>query len=91
MFLWQLFLMSKAVHRSPSDLMDIEDDPLAAFCFDRAVWTFGSALQGELNSIDETDKHKVERARDNIFRRWLPDSPDSKKFADPASLIKKKS
>jgi hypothetical protein len=82
--------MSKAVFRSPSDLLDIEDDPLASFCLDRAVWTFGSSLQGELNSIEDTDKNKIERARDNIFRRWLPDSPQSKAFADPANLGSKR-
>ena len=80
--------MAKMTSSRPSELLGIEDDPLAAYCWDRAVFTFGSALQGELNRIEAKNQQEAERKQDDILRRWLPDSAVAKTFADPAARRK---
>jgi len=82
--------MSKATGTRPSDLIAVENDPLAAFCFDRAVFSFGSALQGEINAVEGRNESERKNRLDTLLRRWLPDSTASKKFADPRSAMNRR-
>lgn len=41
------------------------------FCFDRAVFTFGRALESELNSIKGKNEKSVERRRARMLDVWL--------------------
>jgi hypothetical protein len=63
---------------------------LAAYCFDRAVFTFGTTLKGEINKIEFKDQKEYDRKLEALLRRWLPETVSEKKFADPAGRAKKK-
>lgn len=76
--------MSKTMSCRPSTLLSI-DDQLAAFCFDRAVFSFGTALKSELDSVKGKTEKEIENAQERVIRKWIPDLPTSKKYADPAA------
>ena len=66
-----------------------EEDPWAAFCIDRCVANFGTALQNELDSVqvkDDKDGHKATAKRSRILRKWLPETAKASSgsgFRDP--------
>lgn len=70
------------------------DDELVAFCFDRAVLTFGNALENKLQEVAKNSKKQKEAERRTaiMFQKWIS-SGDSKtargRFADPMDLLKK--
>lgn len=74
--MWELYRLAKTWRTRPSELIAVEDE-LAKFCLDRAVATFGLALENELNSVhfkDDKDGKKAERKRAQILRKWLPET-----------------
>lgn len=81
--------MSRQMSTRPSTLLGIEGDPLAAFCFDRAVFNFGSSLKGELDGVSGKNHKEIEGKQTKILRKWLPEAVGSTKFADPAARKKK--
>jgi hypothetical protein len=71
----------------PSELYGIRDEWMA-FCFDRAVITFGNSLKHELeNAGDKPDKksREIQRKREAILSKWLR---LPRKFADPAKMMR---
>lgn len=74
--------MAKTFQCLPSELIHIED-PLDAFRFDRAVWTFGTALTAELNNCKGKTDKEIERKQERILRKWIPESAGPEKFAEP--------
>lgn len=76
--------MSKTMSCRPSELLSLHDE-LAAFCFDRAVFTFGNTLNAELSKAKGKNEGEIEASQDRIIRKWIPDLPASKKYADPAA------
>lgn len=71
--------MSQAWKVRPSDVYAIQGE-FRRFCFDRAVFTFGRALESELNSIKGKNTQGVERKRARMLDKWL-DRP--LKFREP--------
>jgi hypothetical protein len=73
--------MSRRFNSRPSDLFSLKD-PLAAYYFDRAVWTFGSRVERE---IEEASQAKTEQGKAMklaiVQNKWLGVS----KFASPAN------
>lgn len=52
---------------------------------DSAVFTFGSALQSDLDAVDGKTAKDIEKKRKRLMRRWLPDAKqDGPRFRDPA-------
>lgn len=41
------------------------------FCFDRAVFTFGRALESELNGVKGKNQQAVQQKRDRMLAKWL--------------------
>lgn len=73
--------MSQDFHSTPAEITGI-DDLLAATYFNRAVFAFGSRLEGEIERVKA--KHSKSATRQNmavnmLFRRWLGD--EAAKFA----------
>ena len=65
---------------------------MQAFCFDRAVVIFGSALSHELESAKGKTEKSVQASRRRILKKWIPEATtDSaakgKQFADPAKVV----
>lgn len=87
--LWEAHNLAKTYRVRPSELYDI-DDPMAAFCFDRAVARFGNALSAELEGVHEPkdkDGKKTEAKRLRILRKWIPETSAASAntgYRDPA-------
>jgi len=80
MQLWETYRLSKAYQTRPSELLCIKD-PFAAFCLDRAVFDFGSALESALSDVEGKTKKEIEVKSDRVLRKWL-DMP--LRYRDPA-------
>lgn len=67
----------------PSSLYDIQDG-FVAWQFDRAVYVFGSALQGELDVARREAKNKTQARtkQQTILSKWLN---HERKFRDPSA------
>lgn len=70
--MWQHYRMSKSLRKSPSELLDIRH-PVRAFYFDRAVWTFGSTLEADLEAaVEGVKKEKAAKAKQQmVLATWL--------------------
>jgi len=101
--------MSRALKKTPAELYYVGESlygaynlgsEWAAFCFNRAVWIFGSALQQELDEVKSTSKDERQRLREEeagrtrVLDRWLPKVSDAEpkakpkqQFADPANRL----
>jgi hypothetical protein len=62
--------MSKDYQTRPSEILDI-DDPFAAFCLDRAVHDFGSAVESALSDVEGKTKKEIQVKSDRVLRKWL--------------------
>lgn len=83
--LWQAWQLSKSYSCRPSEVYAIHDE-VAAFCFDRAVSTFGRGLEAELDKAVNEAKSQAEANRKHalVLNRWL-DQPQQ--FADPSKRL----
>jgi hypothetical protein len=74
--------MSKAWGVRPSELFNIASD-FEAWCFDRAVFTFGTALDAELKQAVDGAKNQrqAETRHAQVMQEWLG---IKRKFRDPA-------
>jgi hypothetical protein len=85
--------MAKQLRIRPSDLYGI-DEEVAAWSFDRAVLTFGNALESKLQIIARASKRQKEAERkvERELQKWLSSADDKnkvrKRFADPMDLIR---
>jgi broad specificity phosphatase PhoE len=62
-------------------------DELAAYCFDRAVLTFGLAVEHAVESVEGKTTKDTERKRQRELDRWLG---TPQKFRDPLADREKK-
>lgn len=82
--LWLTWTQAKQFRRSPSEILGLTDQPMAYY-FDRAVFTFGRALEAELEQAAESrgktkkTASQVAMARQTVMARWLK----LQRFADP--------
>lgn len=67
---WQAWLLSKATGTRPCDLYVI-DGEFRRFCFDRAIVTFGTALEAELDGVSGKTEKAREVKRSRMLDRWL--------------------
>jgi hypothetical protein len=84
--------MSKQLRSRPSEIYGI-DDELTAWSFDRAVQTFGVALENQLHRVAEKTKNRAsgQRKAQQELDKWLS-SADTKavpgRFRDPMATVK---
>lgn len=89
--LWEAYQMGKAHRVRPSVIYAI-DDELVAWSFDRAVTTFGSALENKLHQVTEKSKNRTsgQRKAQQELDKWLS-SADTKaapgRFRDPMKMM----
>lgn len=56
-------------------------DPVAAFCFDRAVSVFGNAVERDIEESTKGKKEEIARViAENVVAKW---TGGKLKFADP--------
>jgi len=77
--MWQ---MSKAYGVRPSTFLAVEE-PLAAFYLDRAVASFGMAVETDLEKVGESRKSRQAKAMavQSRMNTWL--GPEGARFRDP--------
>lgn len=80
--MWEAWKMAKAYHRRPSELYGVTDE-VGAWCFDRAVFLFGSELESELKEAAEgaSSKGQSLQRQQRVMARWF----GQQRFRDPAS------
>jgi hypothetical protein len=73
----------------PSELYGITDT-LHAFYFDRAVATFGLAVEADLTDAAEEAKtaSSAKRKQDMRLAKWLREPDAVQKFKDPAEVMR---
>lgn len=85
--------MAKQLGIRPSELYEI-DEEVTAWSFDRAVLTFGNALESKLQILARSAKKQKEAERkvDRELTKWLSsaDDPNTKvrRFADPMDVLR---
>jgi hypothetical protein len=62
-------------------------DDYEAWCFDRAVFLFGSQLEHELRESAESAKTRTKALQNQrrVLDRWLSDGDTPRRFKDPAA------
>lgn len=86
--LWEAYQLGRSHHRPPSDIYGIKPK-LTAYCFDRAVYTFGTALEARLRTVAETQKTQKAAERKALMelQKWLSSADTETKpagrFRDP--------
>lgn len=70
--LWEAWKLAKAYRTRPSDLYGIRDE-VAAWCFDRAVFLFGTELEAELRDAADGAKNKQQSSsrQQRVIAKWL--------------------
>jgi Leucine-rich repeat (LRR) protein len=88
--LWEAWKLSKAYSRTPAELYGVKDE-YAAWCFNRAVFLFGTTLQNEIDAVQNKAKNE-RQARfktQNLLNKWLylPGEDVKGRFKDPAAML----
>ena len=81
--MWEAWQLSKTLRTRPSELYGISH-PVTAYFFDRAVSTFGQAVDADLEeaSSKATKAKKAEQARQRVLEKWLGIEPT---YKDPGA------
>lgn len=84
-----MYVQAKTWGVRPSDLLGIEDR-YEAFCLDSAVAEFGAHVEEELDKVKGKNEKARRGAREAKLRTLLSDKSETKKFADPVTMLGKK-
>lgn len=70
--MWQVWRQAQAFHSTPADLLGVED-ALVRFYLNRAVWTYCSRVESELEKAAGAGKSKTRQAMgvNMVLHRWL--------------------
>lgn len=70
--MWEAWRLAKAYQQRPSEIYGVHDE-VTAWCFDRAVWLFGSELDAELRNAAEGAKNERMAAgrQARVIAKWL--------------------
>lgn len=75
--------MSQSYKKLPSELLFIET-PFDAFCLNRAVWLFGSTVDGKMEAVEGKTSKEIQKKRLKVLNKYVPQAADASGFADPA-------
>lgn len=90
--MWEAYSLAKQLKTRPSELYGVEDE-LTAWSFDRAVQTFGQALEAAIRTATKKTKNQAaaDRKAQQTLDKWLS-SADTKavpgRFRDPMATVK---
>lgn len=81
--MWEAWNLAKAYHRRPSEIYGIRDE-VAAWCFDRAVFMFGSEVEADVREAVDGAKNKQQATarQQRAMAKWLG---GEQRFRDPAA------
>ena len=70
--LWDLYQQATKLQKTPSEIFRLDqDDELTCWSFDRAVITFGTALENALNEVMKNSKQKDPKLKEMAVRNKL--------------------
>ncbi len=75
--------MALKFHTTPSQLLSLTD-PWESYCFNRAVYHFGTELEAEMDKVKDKNENRAQRKREQILRKWIPEAAPARQFRDPA-------
>lgn len=80
--MWETFNLAAQAQISPSEILGVDrsEEPWAAYCLDRAVTTFGTAVQSELDAVEGKTTKEIEMKRQRVLNRFFP---QGERFRDP--------
>ena len=83
--MWEAWRLSQALGARPSEIYHIHDE-LQAFCFDRAVATFGQVVDADIDKAIHEGKNKASRALKikKVMDAYLGVTDGASGFRDPA-------
>lgn len=84
--LWQ---QSQATHLPPSDLLGLTRGSYEAYCFDQAVWYFGTTITSELEKAGhkpQKGERAMESARKRVLKKYLGET-SKQQYADPSAIL----
>lgn len=78
-------MLAQAASIRPSEILaiDAEEEPWVAYCVDRAVNTFGIAVQNDMDAVEGKTRKEQEAKRQRVIDRYMPPE-GGPKFRDPA-------
>jgi hypothetical protein len=76
---WEAWQLAKTYRSKPSEVYNLSD-PIAAYCFDRAVHLFGSHMQADLEAAGANAKKPAiaNGKRQQVMSKWLGITPQYK-------------
>lgn len=80
---------------TPSSLLGLTQGSYEAYCFDEAIWYFGTIVTNELEKAEAGTRKKVkgankaQAARESALKKFLDEKGDGTtgRFADPAAFF----
>lgn len=92
--LWEAWKISKAYSKTPAEIYSIKDE-YAAWCFNRAVFLFGTTLEAEIEEVQNKAKNQrqAQFRLTNLLNKWLymPGEDVKGRYRDPAAQLKNSS
>lgn len=87
--MWEAWKLSQSYHKLPSEIYRLTD-PVTGWCFDRAVWVFGSTVENELEAAARKAKRPQQAVfyQQSILRQY--GIIKEMQFADPGTKVKGK-
>lgn len=84
--MWQMWQMSQNLRKTPADLLGITASA-PSFYFNKAVWTFGTTLEADLNAVAEKSKKaSTTKARQTqVMVTWMGTGSTKGLYRDPAA------
>jgi len=92
--MWALFLQSRGTNLPPSSIFGLTAGSYEAYCFDQAIWYFGSTIEAEMEKASMPKRRgkgssdDTELKRRQVLNKYMkgPDAPGQ--YADPAAFFK---
>lgn len=88
--MWLLYLQSKDLAQLPSLILGLTPGSYEAYCFDQAVWYFGSQVQHKVEKVGHKPvkgEAQQRAAQERELKKILDGKDAPKVYADPAALF----
>lgn len=88
--MWLLYLQSRDLTTPPSKLFGLTAGSYEAYCFDQAVWYFGTQVTHRVEKVGHKPykgEATAKAAQERELKKILGDGDAKQQFADPAMLF----
>jgi hypothetical protein len=88
--MWLLFLQSRDLATPPSTILGLTPGSYEAFCFDQAVWYFGSQVISRVEKAGHKPikgEAQTRAAQERELKKILDGDAAKRVYADPAALF----